>query len=87
MARERLGMETIETQIDIHDLDQFAEAGACGTAAVITPIQSITYHSQEHLFGDGTTGPLTQRLYDELTGIQFGDVEAPEGWIVPVNVD
>ncbi len=87
LARERLGMETIETQIDIHDLDQFAEAGACGTAAVITPIQSITYHSQEHLFGDGTTGPLTQRLYDELTGIQFGDVEAPEGWIVPVNVD
>ncbi|MCI1985540.1 MAG: branched-chain amino acid aminotransferase [Lactobacillus sp.] len=85
LAKERFGLETEETQISIHDLDQFSEAGACGTAAVITPIQSITYGDDEHTFGDGSIGPLTQKIYDELIGIQFGDVKAPEGWIFPVD--
>ncbi|MFD1430159.1 branched-chain amino acid aminotransferase [Lacticaseibacillus mingshuiensis] len=85
LAKERFNLTPVETQIDIHDLDTFSEAGACGTAAVITPIQSITFEGHEHVFGDGTTGPLTQRLYNELTGIQFGDVTAPTGWVVPVE--
>lgn len=85
LARDRFGLEAEETQIPITSLDDFAEAGACGTAAVITPIASITYHDQVHQFGAGGIGPVTQRLYDELTGIQFGDAPAPAGWIVIVD--
>ncbi len=81
-------MKTEETKIAITDLDQFGEAGACGTAAVITPIASITYNDHEHVFYSETeVGPHTQAIYNELTGIQFGDVPAPDGWIVNVPVD
>ena len=86
LAKERLGMETIEGDVYINELDQFAEAGACGTAAVISPIGGIQYEDNFHVFYSETdVGPITKRLYDELTGIQFGDVEAPEGWIVKVE--
>ena len=86
LAKERLGMETIEGDVYINELDKFAEAGACGTAAVISPIGGIQYGDDFHVFYSETeVGPITKRLYDELTGIQFGDVEAPEGWIVKVD--
>ena len=86
LAKERLGMETIEGDVYINELDQFAEAGACGTAAVISPIGGIQYGDDFHIFYSETdVGPITKRLYEELTGIQFGDVEAPEGWIVKVD--
>ena len=86
LAKERLGMETIEGDVYIKELDKFAEAGACGTAAVISPIGGIQYGDDFHVFYSETeVGPITKRLYDELTGIQFGDVEAPEGWIVKVE--
>ena len=86
LAKERLGMETIEGDVYINELDQFAEAGACGTAAVISPIGGIQYGDDFHVFYSETdVGPITKRLYEELTGIQFGDVEAPKGWIVKVD--
>ena len=86
LAKERLGMETIEGDVYINELDKFAEAGACGTAAVISPIGGIQYGDDFHVFYSETeVGPITKRLYDELTGSQFGDVEAPEGWIVKVE--
>ena len=86
LAKERLGMETIEGDVYINELDQFAEAGACGTAAVISPIGGIQYGDDFHVFYSETdVGPITKRLYEELTGIQFGDVEAPESWIVKVD--
>ena len=86
LAKERLVMETIEGDVYINELDQFAEAGACGTAAVISPIGGIQYGDDFHVFYSETeVGPITKRLYDELTGIQFGDVEAPKGWIVKVD--
>ncbi|KYK82180.1 hypothetical protein SC936_02320 [Aggregatibacter actinomycetemcomitans serotype e str. SC936] len=86
LAKERLGMETIEGDVYINELDQFTEAGACGTAAVISPIGGIQYGDDFHVFYSETeVGPVTKRLYDELTGIQFGDVEAPEGWMVKVD--
>ncbi len=83
LAQERLGMEAIEGDVYIDQLDQFAEAGACGTAAVITPVGGIQHKDKFHVFYSETeVGPVTRRLYAELTGIQFGDVEAPQGWIV-----
>ena len=68
------------------EIDQFKEAGACGTAAVITPIGGIEYKGNLHVFYSETeVGPLTRKLYDLLVGIQFGDVEGPEGWIFKVK--
>ncbi|MGO4940186.1 branched-chain amino acid aminotransferase [Fundicoccus sp. Sow4_D5] len=86
IARERLGMEAIETDVYVTDLAEFSEAGAMGTAAVISPIGSITYGEEIYVFHSETeVGPITRRLYDELVGIQFGDVEAPEGWVQKVE--
>ena len=85
LAQSRLNLKVVEGDVFIDKLSEFKEAGACGTAAVITPIGSITYNEQPHVFYSETeVGPITQKLYNELTGVQSGDVEAPEGWIVKV---
>ncbi|MGT2686362.1 branched-chain amino acid aminotransferase [Streptococcus porcinus] len=86
LAEKRLGMTVIEGDVPIDNLDKFIEAGACGTAAVISPIGGIQYRNHLHVFYSETeVGPVTRRLYDELVGIQIGDIEAPEGWIVKVD--
>ena len=72
--------------VKLDELDKFVEAGACGTAAVISPIGGVQHGDDFHVFYSETeVGPVTRQLYDELVGIQFGDVEAPEGWIVKVD--
>ena len=79
-------MEVIEGDVFIDNLDIFAEAGACGTAAVISPIGGIQYKGKLHVFYSETeVGPVTKKLYDLLTGIQLGDIEGPEGWIYRVK--
>ncbi len=86
LAEHHLGMEVEEGDVFIDKLDGFSEAGACGTAAVISPIGGIQYGDNFHVFNSETeVGPVTRKLYEELTGIQFGDIEAPEGWIVKVD--
>jgi branched-chain amino acid aminotransferase len=86
LAQSRLGLKVIEGDVFIEQISDFKEAGACGTAAVITPIGGISYKDHLHVFHSETeVGPVTQRLYDELTGVQKGDVEAPAGWIVKVD--
>ena len=85
LAEHRLGMTVKEADVYVDRLDEFAEAGACGTAAVISPIAGIQNGDDFHVFYSETeVGPVTRRLYDELVGIQYGDVEAPEGWIQKV---
>jgi len=85
LAKSRLGMEVIEGDVFIDKLSDFKEAGACGTAAVITPIGGISYNDHLHVFHSETeVGPVTQKLYKELTGVQTGDIEPPAGWIVKV---
>lgn len=85
IAKERLGMESIEGDVYLDQLDQFVEAGACGTAAVISPIGGIQIGNHFHVFHSETeVGPITKKLYNELVSIQFGDIEAPEGWIIKV---
>ena len=85
LAKSRLGLEVIEGDVFIDKLSDFKEAGACGTAAVITPIGGISYNDHLHVFHSETdVGPVTQKLYKELTGVQTGDIEAPAGWIVKV---
>ena len=86
LAEHRLGLKPVEGDVPISELDRFTEAGACGTAAVISPIGGIQYGDHFHVFySESEVGPVTRKLYDELTGIQFGDVEAPEGWIYKVD--
>ena len=88
LAKERLGLGTEQGDVYVDQFDRFKEAGACGTAAVISPIGSVTHEGNKHVFYSETeVGPVTKELYDTLTGIQFGDVEAPEGWIQKVDVD
>jgi len=86
IAKEMLGLTVEEREIPINSIDQFTEAGACGTAAVITPIGGISYQDKLHTFyADGKeVGPITKKLYDTLTGIQFGEIPAPKSWIHPV---
>ena len=86
LAKERLGLEALEEDVPIDDLNRFTEAGACGTAAVISPIGGIQYEDTFHVFySESEVGPVTQKLYDELTGIQFGDKTPPSGWIITVD--
>lgn len=86
LAEHHLGMQVEEGDVYINKLDEFSEAGACGTAAVISPIGGIQHGDNFHVFYSETeVGPVTRKLYEELTGIQFGDIEAPEGWIVKVD--
>lgn len=86
VAKEYLGLETEERDVLIDNLDEFKEAGACGTAAVITPIGGIDYNDKLHVFYSETeVGPITKKLYETLCGIQVGDIEAPEGWIYKVK--
>lgn len=82
LAKEYLGMKVIEQDVYIDKLNIFTEAGACGTAAVITPIGGIYYQNKLHVFYSETeVGPICQKLYDLLTKMQFGDIDSPEGWI------
>ena len=79
VAKEYLGMDVEERPVNINELADFEEAGLCGTAAVISPLGTIVDHGKEiHSTG---MGPTIQKLYDTLTGIQMGRIEAPEGWI------
>ena len=82
IAKLYLGFEVEERDVLIDNLDEFAEAGACGTAAVITPIGGIEHKGNMHVFYSETeVGPITKKIYDTLCGIQMGDVEGPEGWV------
>lgn len=88
LAEHRLELKSYEGDVYVDDLEKFAEAGACGTAAVISPIGGIQNGDDYHVFYSETeVGPITHKLYNELVGIQKGDVEAPEGWIYKVEVD
>ena len=83
VAEHMLGLEVEERPIEFAELPEFAECGLCGTAAVISPVGVIDDHGKEIVFGKGMdeVGPVTAKLYETLTGIQEGTVEAPEGWI------
>lgn len=84
IARNYLGMSVAERPVRIDQLDEFAEAGACGTAAVIVPIGGIAHNGKLHTFyADGkSAGPVTTQLYETLTAIQRGEQDAPQGWLI-----
>lgn len=87
VAKEYLGLETEEREVPFAEVKEFAECGLCGTAAVISPVGKIVDHGKEICLPSGMEemGPITKKLYDTLTGIQMGQIEAPEGWIHEVK--
>ncbi len=87
VAEKYLGMEVEHRAVPFSEVPEFAECGLCGTAAVISPVGSINDHGKEIVFASGKEemGPVMTKLYQTLRGIQMGEVEAPEGWIVTVK--
>ena len=89
VARDYLGLEVEEREVFFDEVKDFAECGLCGTAAVISPVGKINDHGKEICFPSGMNemGPVTRKLYDTLTGIQMGTIEAPKGWIREIKID
>ena len=83
VAEHYLGLKVEEREVYLDEVKDFAECGLCGTAAVISPVGKIVDHGREICFPSGMEemGPTTKKLYETLTGIQMGRIEAPEGWI------
>ena len=83
VAEHYLGMKATERPIELSELGEFAECGVCGRAAGVSPVGKVVEHGKRICFPSGMEkmGPVLQKLYDTLTGIQMGRIEAPEGWI------
>lgn len=79
VAEDYLGLKVEQREIRLSEIDEFVECGLCGTAAVISPVGKIADHGKEITFAG--MGPVIQKLYDTLRGIQMGEIEAPAGWI------
>lgn len=85
IAEKYLNLKVEERDCFINNLDEFKEAGSCGTAAVISPIGAIVHKNTKKVFFSETeVGPITKKLYDTLLGIQKGDIVAPTNWIYKI---
>lgn len=87
VAKEYLGLKVDERPVRLDEVSNFTEMGLCGTAAVISPVGKINDHGKEIAFPSGMEkmGPVLTKLYDTLTGIQMGRIEAPKGWIYEID--
>ena len=83
VAEKYLGLKVEHREVPLAEVYDMAECGLCGTAAVISPVGKIVDHGKEICLPSGMDemGPITKKLYETLTGIQMGTIEAPEGWI------
>src|SRR5699024_11352945 len=83
--------EVIEGKLAIADVMAAARAGkleevfGTGTAAVVSPVKELVWKGEHAYIGDGQIGPVTQKLYDTMTGMQWGRLPDTKGWIVPVE--
>ena len=88
---EHWGVKAVERRLTINEVVAAQEKGllkeafGAGTAAVISPVGQFAYQGREYTVGDGKTGPISQRLYDEIVGIQYGEKPDPFGWVVKVD--
>ncbi|HEU0264114.1 MAG TPA: aminotransferase class IV, partial [Geobacterales bacterium] len=86
-----VGFTAEERPIEVNELiadiksGKVTEAFGSGTAAVITPVGTLAYKGESHTVGSGGVGPLTQKLYDTLTGIQYGRLPDPFGWVKKIG--
>ena len=83
VAEHYLGLKAEEREIRLEEVKDFKECALCGTAAVLSPVGKIVDHGKEILLPSGMNemGEITRKLYDTLTGIQMGRIEAPQGWL------
>ena len=89
LAAEHLNLDTEERPIDLRaEFGQFEEAGACGTAAVLSPVGKIWFDNEWHnIYQDGqTVGPIMQELYDLLIGIQKGEIVDQFSWLYEIKI-
>lgn len=87
VAKEYLGLKCEEREVPFAELPEMAECGLCGTAAVISPVGSVVDGDRTYTFDTSADnmGPTVRKLYETLTGIQMGRIEAPKGWICRVD--
>ena len=87
VAEHYLGLTAEEREILFSEVSEFKECALCGTAAVLSPVGKIIDHGKEINIPAGMDemGEITKKLYDTLTGIQMGRIEAPEGWIYEIS--
>jgi len=78
---EDLGLKVEQRPVSVEELASFDEAGALGTAAIITPVEAVSYRGVDHVYcKDGKAGPVVTRLYERLLAIQTGEAEDIYGW-------
>lgn len=85
---EDMGMKVERRPIPVEELSTFEEAGACGTAAVISPILKIDDLSENKTYEfakDGNSGKISKKLYDKLRGIQYGDEPDVHNWVTIIE--
>ena len=85
VAKEYLGLETEEREILFEEIKDFKECALCGTAAVLSPVGKVVNKDKEIVYGMEKMGEISKKLYDTLTGIQMGRIEAPAGWIKVID--
>lgn len=85
VAQHYLGLKAEEREIPFTEVKDFKECALCGTAAVLSPVGRVVNGDEEIVFGMDKMGEITKKLYDTLTGIQLGRIEAPEGWIKVIS--
>ena len=81
---EDMGLKVERRPVDIEELSTFEEVGACGTAAVISPINEINDMDKGIVYRfckDGKPGPISLKLYETLVGIQYGDLPDKHNWV------
>lgn len=84
-------LPVVERKVSMQEIAEAAENGTLeeafgtGTAAVISPIGQLTWENQDFIINNGETGEIATKLYESLTGIQYGKLEDPFGWTVKVN--
>lgn len=84
-----MGMKVEQREVPVEELATFEEAGACGTAAVISPINRIDDYDTKinYVFSkDGKPGPISEKLYNKLRAIQYGDEPDTHGWVTIVDM-
>lgn len=86
LAENMLGMTVEERPVKFEEVPEFVECGLCGTAAVISAVGEVHKGDQTIVFKNGhdEMGPVMTKLRETLTGIQAGEIEGPEGWVVKI---
>ena len=81
---KKKGYVVEERNVSVEEVLDADECFCTGTAVVVVPVGSVTHRGEKKVFKGGKVGEVGQSLYDELTGIQAGKLEAPDGWLVNV---